>query len=291
MIQMIKNLSHGILYVATGQAFRSEAITSARSVRSVWPDIPIAIFCDAAVDENCFDLVEIIQAEGGNIDKVRHIARSPFERTIFLDTDTFCLQAFPEMFDLLDGHDLAISHESGRFSTQLDGAGREAFVKLGNVPDSFPEFNSGVMAFRRDRKVADLFKRWLDACYEGRRAPVPVLQDQPALRQVIYGSDLRIATLTGEYNFRLVCPGYASTAIKIIHGRWTYSNLANTADEVFATLGRTFNANLGPRVFVHAYGIICGHGPDIIRLGQTTIRRRATWLLRRLLRMVTSRLS
>ena len=74
--------------------------------------------------------------------------------------------------------------------------------------------------------------------------------------------------MTGEYNFRLGCPGYARTAIKIIHGRWTYSDLGSTSDEVFTTLGRTFNANLGPRVFVHAYGIICGHGPDIIRLGE-----------------------
>lgn len=37
---------------------------------------------------------------------------------------------------------------------------------------------------------------------------MPIFQDQPALRQVIYGSDLRIATMTGEYNFRLGCPGY-----------------------------------------------------------------------------------
>jgi hypothetical protein len=265
---MIENFSRGILYIATGEAFRSEAMTSARSLKSVWPDIPIALFCDGPVDADCFDLVEIIEAEGGNIDKVRYIARSPFERTIFLDTDTFCLQAFPEMLALLDCYDLVITHESGRFSTRRIGTDPEIYIKVGDVPDSFPEFNSGVIAFRRDPKVTDLFGRWLDACYEWRRAPVPIFQDQPALRQVIYGSDLRIATMTGEYNFRLGCPGYARTAIKIIHGRWTYSNLGNTSDEVFATLGRTFNANLGPRVFVHAYGIICGHGPDIIQLGE-----------------------
>ena len=269
---MISDLSCGILYIVTGEAFRREAITSARSIKSVWPEIPVAVFCDAAVDAECFDLVEIIQSEGDHIDKVRHIARSPFERTIFLDCDTFCLQAFPEVFQLLDCYDIAVSHAPGRFSTRRNIDGAEIFVKVEGVPDSFPEFNTGVIAFRRDRKVAELFRRWLDAFYEWRRAPTPVFQDQPAFRQVIYGSDLRIATLTGEYNFRLHCPGYAMTAIKIIHGRWDYSDLGTASEEVFASLGRTFNANLGARVFVRAYGIICGHGPDMIRLGDEGTR-------------------
>ena len=74
-----------------------------------------------AVDADGFGLVEIIEAEGGNIDKVQHIARSPFERTVFLDTDTFCLQAFPEMLDLLVNYDLVLTDESGRFSTRRIG--------------------------------------------------------------------------------------------------------------------------------------------------------------------------
>ena len=121
---MIENFSRRILYIATGEAFRREAMTSARSIKAVWPDMPTALFCDGPVDADCFDLIEIIEAEGDNIDKVRHIARSPFERTIFLDTDTFCLQAFPEMLDLLDCHDLVITHESGRFSTRRIGTDR-----------------------------------------------------------------------------------------------------------------------------------------------------------------------
>ena len=150
---MIENFSRGILYIATGEAFRREAMTSARSIKAVWPDMPTALFCDGPVDADCFDLIEIIEAEGDNIDKVRHIARSPFERTIFLDTDTFCLQAFPEMLDLLDCHDLVITHESGKFSTRRIGTDAETYIKVGDVPDSFPEFNSGVIAFRRDPKV------------------------------------------------------------------------------------------------------------------------------------------
>src|SRR5262249_35369749 len=36
---------------------------------------------------------------------------------------------------------------------------------------------------------------------------------------------------------------------------------AETPEDMFAILARTLNANLGPRVFVPAIGVICGHGP------------------------------
>lgn len=36
---------------------------------------------------------------------------SPFEHTIFLDTDTFVCGDFSELFDLLDHFDIAMSHD------------------------------------------------------------------------------------------------------------------------------------------------------------------------------------
>ena len=35
-------------------------------------------------------------------------------------------------------------------------------------------------------------------------------------------------------------------------------------EQIFPTLARTFNENAGPRAFVHAFGMICGHGPSAI---------------------------
>jgi hypothetical protein len=264
---MPTDLSRGILYVATGAAFQAEAIVSARSVKAVWPDVPIAVITDGPIDAACFDIVQIVAVEGNNIDRVRYIAQSPFERTITLDSDTYCLQAFPEVFDLLDRYQLAAAHESGRFATRWDPAtGTEVFIRAKDVPECFPELNTGVVAFRRHPDVLAVFDRWLAACRNVRQAPVPHTQDQPSFRQVVYDSDLRVAVLPPEYNFRLVCPGYARNAIKIIHGRWKYGGLGGTSAEVYAALGRAFNANVGPRVFVHAFGMICGHGPSVIPL-------------------------
>jgi hypothetical protein len=61
-----------------------------------------------------------------------------------------------------------------------------------------------------------------------------------------------------------VSSGFARGTIKLIHGRWIYDPIGETPEQTFATLARTFNENAGPRVFVHAFGMICGHGPSAI---------------------------
>lgn len=260
---MTADSGRGILYVASGAVCRAEAVLSARSVRAAWPDIPIAIITDDRIEGDCFDQIQIVAAEDDNLVKVRYLAQSPFDRTILLDADTYCLHPFPEVFDLLDRFDLAVAQEAGRFATRwVDGT--EISIRAQEIPECVPELNTGVLAFRRRPNVLKLFERWLVLAEEARAAPVPHTQDQPAFRRALYESDVRVAVLPPEYNFRLICPGFARRAIKIIHGRWKYGPIGNTREEEFATLARTFNENLGPRVFVHAFGMICGHGPFAI---------------------------
>ena len=260
---MTADFGRGIFYVANGPVFRAEAVVSARSVKRVWPDIPVAIATDGPVESDYFDRIDVVPAEPDNIAKVRHITRSPFERTLFLDTDTYCLESAPELFELLDHFDLAAAHEAGRFSTRWE-AGTEVFIQAPDIPKSFPELNSGVVAFRREPKVLKLFERWLALVEEARAAPVAHTQDQPSFRRAVYESDLRIAVLPPEYNFRLIISGFARGPIKLIHGRWRYGPIGETSEEILAVLARTFNENVSSRVFVHAFGMICGHGPFAI---------------------------
>ena len=70
--------------------------------------------------------------------------------------------------------------------------------KLGEdplVPKCFPEFNSGVIAFKKSSMTT--FEKWLDIY-----TSEPVKPDQPAFRKAVYLSHLRVATLTPEYNNR-----------------------------------------------------------------------------------------
>jgi len=255
-------IGRGILFIATGPAFLAEAIGAARSVREVWPDIPLAVIADEAPPAGCFDHVEIVAAERNSRDKPRLMGRSPFEQTIFLDADTYCCAAFPELFDQLDRFELLAAYDDSRFSTKVDPrTGAEHFVKVPGIPECFPELNTGVMAFRRTAATAALFKRWIAVYDEVLNGKLADYHDQPSFRASIYHSDVRFGILPSEYNFRLGCPGSARTQIKIIHGRWTYDPIAPTRAETMRMLDRAFNINHGPRAFVPALGMIYGHGP------------------------------
>jgi hypothetical protein len=258
----MSGFERGILYIASGPSYLAEAVGAARSVREVWPDIPLALVADEPPPAGCFDHVEIVAAERSSRDKPRLIGHSPFERTIFLDADTYCCAPFPELFEQLDRFELLAAFDDCRFSTQIDPAtGEERFVKVPGIPDSFPEPNTGVMAFRRDAAVAVLFERWL-AEYDGvLNGPLSDHHDQPSFRAAVYRSGVRFGVLPSEYNFRLGCPGAARTKIKIIHGRWAYEPIAPTRAATMQALDRTFNIHHGPRAFVPALGMVYGHGP------------------------------
>jgi hypothetical protein len=288
--------SRGILFIASGAKFREEAMVSARSIKAVWPDVALAIITDQPVDAGIFDIVQIAAMEGNNIDKVRHIARTPFERTILLDTDTYCLRAFPELFVLLNNFSLAAALDNCRFSERWDpSAGTHVFIQADDVPECFTEFNTGVIAFRNDPDVLQVFDQWLKTCLEGRRAATPHRQDQPSFRKVVYNSGLRITVLPSEYCFRLHTPDYARTAVKILHGRWNYSDLEPSPEAVLVRLGRLINKTSGPRILVHAFGVISGHGPYCIPLDERYAQRELVFkepaltvrLGRRLVRLLT----
>src|SRR5580698_7469726 len=150
----------GILYAASrGLRFLGEAIVSAESVRRVMPDVSITLVTDIeplfGLPVAPFDRVIALSPETFGIDhpwaqgllfKVRAIGRSPYARTIFLDTDTRVFADLSPLFDLL---------------------GERAFAAVPCTPETSaacrfygPMFNSGVLAFRDDEKVRDLVARW-----------------------------------------------------------------------------------------------------------------------------------
>jgi hypothetical protein len=81
-------------------------------------------------------------------------------------------------------------------------------------------------------------------------------KDQPSFREAIYESDIRIATLPSEYCFRIHTPDYARGAVKILHGRWSYSDLGAEPGAVLARLGPAHQqdawpAGSGARIWHH----------------------------------------
>ncbi|WP_254807834.1 hypothetical protein [Natronosalvus amylolyticus] len=196
----------GVFYIATGEQFVDEAEVSARSVRNVMPDIPIAIATDVEPRFKFDYVIDIPNPKHGFVDQIENLHRSPFDKTLHLDTDIYVNDCVNELFELLNQFAIGVAHNHNR----------EVYDPPG-VPDSFPEYNTGVVAYRNDDKFRQFTKTWGEN-YAG-LINENGTQNQPSFRKTLYESDLRIATLTPEYNCMVRYPGHVRNRVKIAHSR------------------------------------------------------------------------
>ncbi|MAM62765.1 putative nucleotide-diphospho-sugar transferase [Maritimibacter sp. UBA3975] len=187
-------MDRGVIYVATGADYRDLATASARSLKAVEPDLPVDLFTDApeAVAAGLFDAVHLI-ANPHDRSKLDCLSLTRFARTLFLDCDTLVVRPLGDLWDLLDRFDLALAHDVRRASDLI-----RAGVSV-TTPYAFPQFNSGVMLYRRspamDAFLADWVRRYVAA---------GLYRDQPVLKDLLWESDLRFYVLPPEFNLRRV---------------------------------------------------------------------------------------
>ncbi len=198
--------TRGVIYVATGPRYLEEAAVSRAQLRRSNPALPAALVTDAAhISGDWQEIIPLPKPTHSLRDKLQ-MRHSPWDCTIFLDTDTYVAAPLDLLFDLLDdgfdllGHQLFEGHDY-----QLEG-----------VPDAFPEFNTGVIGFRRDEAVQRFFDAW--TTWYDRYLPA-VKCDQRSFRKAVYESRLRHSVLTPEYNFRPLATNFAITDLRILHGR------------------------------------------------------------------------
>lgn len=193
-----KKIKQGVVYGVSG-AERNllECVFSAQSIKKLHPDLHITLFIDAQLekiikDKSCFDEIKII-TNPNRRNKLDAILQSPYELTLYLDNDTELKKPIlAEAFQLLDRFDIALTHAPlKRVCTQID-----------HIPNSFPEFNGGVIFFKDSPEVKELMQRWNDD-YHARNIKTRYgHRDQPYLRRALWESNLRIATLLPDYNNR-----------------------------------------------------------------------------------------
>ncbi len=185
-------------------------LISARSVRRHLPGVPIVLYTDQTdLPAGVFDEVRRIENPRHSfIDKIAPLCETPFERTIFLDTDTLACAPFDDLFTLLDRFELAAAHAPYRHD--------RPFV----TPNCFAELNTGVLAYRRSPAMIALFQDWLRLYEEEVAATGRMDSDQPAFREALYRSALPVYVLPPEYNLRTVMPAAVGRCqVRIIHGR------------------------------------------------------------------------
>jgi hypothetical protein len=222
-------MNQGVMYIATGQTYIEEGLKSIASLKAATPSAHVTLFCDAPVTSPCVDNVvrvngsgppdptdtlnaKVSRTKGGMFNKVFYMSNSPYERTIYLDTDTYVVSDISDLFPLLDRFDIAAAHAPYRSPHTM--AQRK---KSQRIPASFVVMNTGVVAFKKSPRMEAFFSAWMRSYEED----VTALEynDQTSFREALYDSDLRIATLTPEYNYRFHKRLCINGSLKILHGR------------------------------------------------------------------------
>jgi len=219
-----------IVFACSGASYAREALTAAACARARMPDQPRVGFADADGirvfrASGLFDeLHEIAEPSYSYIDKTRIALPAHYEAALYLDGDTYMTAPVDDLFDLLDRFDLVAAHEPTRFSFDA------TFQHLldDGAPAAFPEFNTGVFAFRNTADVKAFFDDWRRDDAARRKAGVPPAHDQPAFRTALWASDLRLYVLPPEYNFRFTMPAFIGGFgfVRILHGRGNRRRLA-----------------------------------------------------------------
>ena len=200
--------SRGLIYVAWGDKCLAEAAESARHAKSVG-GYPCALVADetASVD-SVFDHVIRRPLAHNYRDKIL-MCLSPFQDTIFLDSDTRVVASLEPLFALFRRFDL--------FAQPATGG---VHYTVGDVPIlAFPEISAGVIGFRRNNRVQRFFELW-DSIYDKvEREQGEGAWDQRSLRAAAWESDVRLTYISHEWQCCTYFGNILLTDVKIFHGR------------------------------------------------------------------------
>jgi hypothetical protein len=185
----------GVVYIAFGERYVAEAAHSARSLKTFNPEIPVTLFTDTEAAHACFDEVRTISPAHRRA-KVDIIYGSPYEYTLYLDSDTEILMPIDDIFEVLERFDIAAAHDHKRKGHRVSAAIKE----YAEIPYAFSEINCGVLAFRKNPRTEELFETWRQVFYENQAASGGL--DQPSFRVALWRSQVRPCILPPEYNVR-----------------------------------------------------------------------------------------
>jgi len=204
--------------------------------------LPITVFSQFPVESPFFEkVVRVEPTQDGFFDKTRLMRESPYDRTLFIDADIYVAEPIPELFSLLDHFDCAATHEE-----YLNTDWHNRYPRP-DIPESFPEFNTGILMLKRSEKVDRLLAEWGELYHAFlEEKPGEKINDQPFFRVAIYRSEVRVATLTREYNCKFRGQGYLKGRLKILHG---HVNFELNIDHVKAAV-EILNKSEGPRVYI-----------------------------------------
>jgi hypothetical protein len=237
----------GIVYIAFGERYLSEVLEAVESVRRHMPGSRVALLTDHQpldpLVSTAFDTIQTVttadraqfralarsddppESHRAFYNKILALSQTPFEETVFLDSDTRVCAPIPELFSVLQSVDLAAAHTPTR-----------ALPLERHVGWFLPTHNTGVLAYRKSA-TDEFFETWrrfyIDRYRDGEYS------DQSVFDRAVAKSSVRHSSLPEELNYRVSAFGKLHGPVKILHGR-DQAKLSET--ETF--VNRTYEARV-----------------------------------------------
>ncbi len=197
--------NRGVIYCATTQAIYLEAsLISACVLRHLNPGLPITIICDRLLETTLplkdYDITAIEGISGKGTFLSRNLKTqlahlSPYEETLYIDSDILPLKSIAPIWDYLNHADMAMALDRLPTVAQCDHiAVEERDYTLQSLPGTTPQFNSGVMLWRKNLATETLFLQWQQEWHRFQK------HDQLALVRAIARSQVSMARLPVNYN-------------------------------------------------------------------------------------------
>lgn len=184
-------VSRGIVYVAWGRDHVDVARRSAASVKQSNPSLGTTIWCKQGDDTSGFDEARIVP-EGLKRPKVNLLGQSPYDETLFLDNDTLVRSDLGSLFDLLRKYEIC-----GAQVILWHRPRHQKPIAL-DLPETFPEINTGVLLYRKTPATLALFDDWANSF-----AASGMKIDQPSFREALWRSEATFYVLPPQFNKRV----------------------------------------------------------------------------------------
>lgn len=227
----------GVVYMVWGDKVWPSLDRSRQSLQAVHPELPVH--------------VEILPPDSTLLDKSRMHRLTPFDETLFLDSDTVVLDRLDFGFEMAERHGLALS------ICECPWARR-----YGGIDGDVVEYNTGVIFF--NEKSRAVFDAW-EACgreidssilfYQGSHVVRMPFNDQAGFAKAVKDTGFNPYVLPYNWNFRPLWHRTFWGPIKVWHDysdppadvvQWTRNQAHAGAIIQFADLGsRTSGPSTG----------------------------------------------
>jgi len=205
----------GVIYVAVGERCTKEADEALASLRKTNPHVKAMLLTDVQVsDPTKWDKLEIdptlnIQTQNSKSCKGKlQMDRAPWDRCLYLDTDTIVVGDLSPGFALLDRFEFAAEQIGGGHHYEVPG-----------LPSSFPEISGGVLFWRPTESVKEFFRMWREFYDAYDQSKEQKTFDQKSLRIAMWKSDVSFGRMPSTFNLMPYSVRTLEREVVILHGR------------------------------------------------------------------------